>query len=64
MRENRRMANKSCTVRMCCKCYSPVLTLKGNICGLEMTIGRLMIGTSLQRNGAAGHGECSQSTNK
>ncbi len=23
-----------------------------------------MISTSLQRNGAAGHGECSQSTNK
>ncbi len=32
-----------CTVRMCCKCYSPILTLKGNICLLEMTIGRLMI---------------------
>ncbi len=28
---------------MCCKCYSPILTLKGNICLLEMTIGRLMI---------------------
>ncbi len=42
---------------MCCKCYSPILTLKGNICGLEMTIGCLMIGTSLLRNGAAGHGE-------
>ncbi len=34
---------KCCTVRMCCKCYSPILTLKGNICGLEMTIGRLML---------------------
>ncbi len=46
---------------MCYKCYSPIRTLKGNICGLEMTIGRLMIalssGTSLLRNGAAGHGE-------
>ncbi len=28
---------------MCCKCYSLILTLKGNICLLEMTIGRLMI---------------------
>ncbi len=28
---------------MCCKCYFPILTLKGNICLLEMTIGRLMI---------------------
>ncbi len=35
------MTNTSCTVRMCC--YSPNLTLKGNICSLEMTIGRLMI---------------------
>ncbi len=34
---------KSCTVRMCCKCYLPILTLKGNICGLEMTASRLMI---------------------
>ncbi len=34
---------ESCTVRMCCKCYSLILTLKGNICLLEMTIGRLMI---------------------
>ncbi len=52
---------KSCTVRMCCKCYFPILTLKGNICLLEMTIGRLndraSPGTSLLRNGAAGHGE-------
>ncbi len=31
---------------MCCKCYSPILTLKGNICLLGMV-----------RNGAAGHGE-------
>ncbi len=50
-----------CTVRMCCKCYSPILTLKGNICLLEMTIGRLMIALlpvqSLQRNGAAVQGE-------
>ncbi len=28
---------------MCCKCYSPILTLKGNICDLEMAIGRLRI---------------------
>ncbi len=28
---------------------------EGDICGLEMTIGRLMIGTSLLRNGAAAH---------
>ncbi len=34
---------KSCTVSMCCKCFLPILTLKGNICSLEMTIGHLMI---------------------
>ncbi len=34
---------KSCTVRMCCKSYLPILTLKRNICGLEMTASRLMI---------------------
>ncbi len=49
-------------MRMCCKCYLPILTLKGNICGLEMTIGRLMLALLpvtlyLLRNGAAGHGE-------
>ncbi len=46
---------------MCCKCYSPILTLKGDICGLEMTIGasndRVSPSTSLLRNGAPGHGE-------
>ncbi len=42
VRENNQITNKS-TVRMCCRCYSPILTLKGNICGLEMTIGRLLI---------------------
>ncbi len=43
VRENRQMTNKCCTVRICCKCYSPIQTLKGNICLLEMTIGPLMI---------------------
>ncbi len=42
---------------MCCKCYLPILTLKGNICLLEMTIGRLMIALLpvhlCMRNGAA-----------
>ncbi len=43
VREIAKWLIESCTVRMCCKCYSPILTLKGNICLLEMTIGRLMI---------------------
>ncbi len=68
VRENRQMANKKLYREMCCKCYSPILTLKGNICLLEMTIGRLMIAllpVTLQRNGAArARRECSQSTNK
>ncbi len=52
---------KICTVRMCCKCYLPILTLKGNICLLEMTIGCLMIALLpvhlCKRNGAAAQGE-------
>ncbi len=43
---------------MRCKCYSPILTLKGNICLLGMIIGRVMISLlPLLRNVAAGHGE-------
>ncbi len=43
------MANKSCTVRMYCKMLFAGSDSEGDICGLEMTIGRLMIGTSLPR---------------
>ncbi len=61
VRENRQMANKRCTVRMCCKYYLQILTLKGNICLLEMTIGRLMIALLpvhlCMCNGATAHGE-------
>ncbi len=62
MRENHQMANRNCTVRMCLhNVIRRFLTLKGNICLLEMTIGpsndRASPGTSLQRNGAAMQGE-------
>ncbi len=45
VRENHQMTNKICIScnNMCCKCYWPILTPKGNICGLEMMIGHLLI---------------------
>ncbi len=69
VRENRQMANRNLYREDVLQMLFADLTLKGNICLLEMTIGpsndRASPGTSLQRNGAArARRESSRSTNK